>query len=297
MSRSISLLSSVFCFLFLFSIVLAVDYPNCIKYVTDTANVIEPEWKEKINALAGEIEKNTTNEIAVVTVKNLEGLSVEEYGNKLFQQCGIGKKEKNNGILILTAMDDRKWRIEVGYGLEGTINDARAGEIGRTYITEYFKQEKYGEGLYLTVEALNKYFKGEQTETFSNILENPWWWGIGSGIIMFVFVAIWIALSGIDNLYEISSESSSSYDDWAYPRKCPYCGYIIISIREIRDKKVCPKCGKPLPRKKRTDEHHHRDFIFIPIGYGDSDSGGSSGGGGGGFGGGSSGGGGASGGW
>jgi uncharacterized protein len=211
MLKSTLLCSAIF-FVFFFSLVSAVNYPTCVKYVTDEAGVITPEWKDKINNLANLIEQNTTNEVAVVTVKSLEGLTVEEYAVELFEQCGIGKESKDNGILILTAIEDRKWKIEVGYGLEGTINDARAGDIGRTYITAYFKQEKYGEGLYLAVDALNKYFEGDVTQTTDQTQEQiPDVWIIVIIVIAVVGVIFFVAL--ISGSGDGGGSSSSDADD------------------------------------------------------------------------------------
>lgn len=326
MSKSTLLISSLaVCFVFYFSLASAintvkldgVNFPTCVKYVTDTAGVITPEYADKINTLAKQIDDRTTDEIAVVTVKSLEGLTVEDYGYQLFQKCRIGKKGANNGVLILTGMDDRKWRIEVGYGLEPIINDAKAGDIGRAYITEYFKQQRYGEGLYLAVSAIGGLLDPNMTNTEIPATATPTIdmstisimavMGIAIFVIMIVIGIFGSPLSSEES-YAGSSEPSQDYDyeQWAYPRKCPYCGYAIawIELKRQLDKHTavkCPKCGKEIPRKKRTKKHSHDDFIFVPIGGYNSGGGGYGGGGGssggGGFGGGSSGGGGASGGW
>ena len=117
-------------------------------YVSDYAEIFSPQEKQEIESLIIRIEKNTTAEIAVVTVKSLEGMSEDQYAVELFEKWGIGKKDKDNGLLILVAPTERRYRIEVGYGLEGTITDLRSGIIGRTYFVENFKQEKYGNGTY-----------------------------------------------------------------------------------------------------------------------------------------------------
>lgn len=135
----------------------AVEYPHIEKYVNDYANIIDPEYKDKIQQLAESIDKNTTVEIAVVTIESLEGESPENYANTLFRQAGIGKKDKNNGLLILVAKNDRKYRFEVGYGLEGTITDSYKVPIGTKIIEPNFKQGQYGKGIYesmLVIEGL-----------------------------------------------------------------------------------------------------------------------------------------------
>lgn len=94
-----------------------------------------------------EVERKTTAEIAVVTVKNLDGGDINDYATRLFEHWGIGKKGKDNGALLIAAIEDRKVRIEVGYGLEGAIPDARAGRILDESVIPYFKNGQYGIGL------------------------------------------------------------------------------------------------------------------------------------------------------
>lgn len=135
----------------------AVDYPQLTEHITDNANIIDDNYKQKIIELAESIEKNTTVEIAVLTIESLEGDTPENYAINTFRKSGVGKKDKNNGLLILVAKNDRKYRFEVGYGLEGTIPDAMKVPIGDKIITPNFKNGDYGKGIYesmLAVEAL-----------------------------------------------------------------------------------------------------------------------------------------------
>ncbi|HDJ37965.1 MAG TPA: TPM domain-containing protein, partial [Methanosarcinales archaeon] len=101
--------------------VAAVDYPHLTGYVTDDANMLDPAYETKITEIAKTIERETTVEIAVVTVESLEGEPKEMYAVKLFEEAGIGKKDKDNGLLILVAKQEQEYRFEVGYGLEGVI--------------------------------------------------------------------------------------------------------------------------------------------------------------------------------
>jgi uncharacterized protein len=95
-----------------------------------------------------ELESKTSAELAVITVGNMSGASVEEFAEELFQRFGIGKKGKDNGLLILFSLGDRKVRIEVGYGLEGVINDAKAGRFLDMYAVPRFKRGEYAKGIY-----------------------------------------------------------------------------------------------------------------------------------------------------
>src|ERR1700730_6294474 len=104
-------------------------------YVTDLAGVIAPDTRAWLEPLCREVEEKTGAQIAVVTVHSLEGESVENYAVALYKQLGVGSKSDNRGVLLLGAPGDHKYRIEVGYGLEPVINDARAGDAGRAMVS------------------------------------------------------------------------------------------------------------------------------------------------------------------
>src|SRR3982074_488562 len=103
-------------------------------YVTDLAGVIAPETKTRLEALCREVDEKTGTQMAVVTVHSLEGESVENFAVDLYKQLGVGSKGDNRGVLLLVAPAEHKYRIEVGYGLEPVINDARAGDSGRAMV-------------------------------------------------------------------------------------------------------------------------------------------------------------------
>ena len=85
-------------------------------YVQDYAGVLSPQTRQALNAIGQDLDNKTTAQVAVVTVKTLDGQPIDEYGLTLLRQWGLGNKEKNNGALILVAVDDRQSRIEVGTG-------------------------------------------------------------------------------------------------------------------------------------------------------------------------------------
>jgi uncharacterized protein len=124
-------------------------FPKPAGYVNDFANILDPEWERRIDSLISDLESKTTAEISVVTVENLSPYStVEEYAEALFSEWKIGKAKKDNGVLILVSMKERKIRVETGYGIEPIIPDGVAGDIIRNEIAPNFKSGKYGEGLY-----------------------------------------------------------------------------------------------------------------------------------------------------
>jgi len=100
-------------------------------FVNDYANVLSASEERQLVSMISEVRQKTGAEIAVVTIQSLEGNEIDDFSNRLFEKWGIGQKGKDNGLLFLAAMKDRKMRIEVGYGLEGAIPDAQAGRIRR----------------------------------------------------------------------------------------------------------------------------------------------------------------------
>jgi uncharacterized protein len=110
-------------------------------YVTDLANVINPAARQKIEMLGTELQQKTGAQIAVVTVNSLEGQAREDYAADLYKHLGVGAKKDSRGVLILIAPKDRQYKIEVGYGLEPVINDARAGDVGRDMVPDLRKSD------------------------------------------------------------------------------------------------------------------------------------------------------------
>ncbi len=139
---------SIFSFVHVLTGAADIEFPKPLGYVSDYAQIISPAQNSRLTSLIEELERKTSVEIAVVTISTLEGIPIEEYAVKLFEQWGIGKKGKDNGVLILVAMKERKVRIEVGYGLEGTITDGMAGRIIREKTVPSFKKGDYGAGLF-----------------------------------------------------------------------------------------------------------------------------------------------------
>lgn len=122
-------------------------------YVTDTAGAMG-EWAAKTEALCREIERRTTAEVAVLTVRSTGLLPAQQYAQEVFDRWKIGKKGKDNGVLIVVAVDDRKMWIATGYGVEGVLPDGKVGEIRDRVMLPAFRQKQFGEGIYLGVAAV-----------------------------------------------------------------------------------------------------------------------------------------------
>ncbi len=135
-------------------------------YVSDLAGVISPDARTRLEALCTELEQKTGAQMAIVTVQSLEGESVENYAVDLFKQLGVGSKKENRGVLLLVAPNERKYRIEVGYGLEPVINDARAGDAGRAMVP-YLRQRDYGKAAEIAAWQLAKYIADDAGVTLS----------------------------------------------------------------------------------------------------------------------------------
>ncbi|MFH1753230.1 MAG: TPM domain-containing protein [Candidatus Omnitrophota bacterium] len=121
--------------------------PGYSGYVNDFAGIISADNRAAITALAGEVEQKTSAQMAIVTVPTVRPYSIEDYAVRLFEKWGIGQRGKDNGILLLIAVNDRKMRIESGYGLEGAIPDALAKIIITEYITPSFKAGDFNSGI------------------------------------------------------------------------------------------------------------------------------------------------------
>lgn len=125
----------------------AVVSPTRDFYVNDYANLLSEETKQYIINVNAELQSKTGAQIVVVTIPSLEGQSLEEYANELFRKFGIGDKKKNNGLLLLLALKERQFRVEVGNGLEGILPDGKTGRIQNEYIIPYLKENNWNEGI------------------------------------------------------------------------------------------------------------------------------------------------------
>ena len=125
----------------------AIVQPTNNFYINDYANILSSEIEEYILKKSVQLDDSDGTQIVVVTVPNLEGMSLEDYATKLFRNFGIGDKEKNNGLLLLLALEERQFRVEVGYGLEGILPDGKTGRFQDEYIIPYLKDNKWDEGI------------------------------------------------------------------------------------------------------------------------------------------------------
>ncbi len=121
-------------------------------WVNDFAGVLKPEEISKLDSIIQSLEKETTAEIAVVTVKTTQPLDPKSYVVALMEKWKVGKKDKDNGLIVLVSVDDRRVEVETGYGLEGTLPDSVVLRIIDNDLIPQFKQSKYGDGIIAAVQ-------------------------------------------------------------------------------------------------------------------------------------------------
>ena len=137
-------------------------------YVNDYAEIFSATNKMMLESCLQEVQVKTTAEIAVVTLRSLDGGELNDFAARLFEKWGIGKKGKDNGVLLIAAIDDRKVRVEVGYGLEGLIPDAKAGRLLDESVIPWFKTGDYAGGLAHGAWALAQWIAQDVGVTLTN---------------------------------------------------------------------------------------------------------------------------------
>ena len=144
------------CLVPLFSTLAEGPVPKPQGLVNDFAQVIDPEHREKMAAVAGELLQKTGIPVVVVTMPDIGGADYNEYANRIYNAWGVGKKGEDKGVLIFLTVKERKMRIETGYGVEGILPDGLVGEIRDRYMVPYLKEDKFGEGLYAGALAVSR---------------------------------------------------------------------------------------------------------------------------------------------
>lgn len=179
-------------FLFVSLNAFAKDVPSRAKPVTDTAGVLSRQVVEGLGQALHNVKKQTGNEISVLIVKSLDDESISSYSLKVADKWKLGSKEKDNGVLFLVAIDNRKMRIEVGQGLEGDLPDVVAGRIIRS-VRPYFKKGDYKSGIIYGVSQIVQKTGGKLTGAPRSNRQRR---SSGSGSIITIIIFIIFALLG-----------------------------------------------------------------------------------------------------
>lgn len=195
-------------------------------WVTDTSGTLNPQIVALLNERAAKFERESGGEIAIVVIRSLDGLTIESASEKLFQMWGIGKKNRDNGLLFLWSTGDRRVRVEVGYGLEGALPDGKVGAILDQYVIPHFKAEQFDQGVVDGVDALITVARNEplalaspSTESYDDRSGGWPLWLQGLGAVPF----------GLFGLY--------GFRKWRrlHPRRCPQCHARMSRLDEVQD--------------------------------------------------------------
>lgn len=169
-------------------------------FVADFAGVLDTKEKSTLETKLTQFEKDSSNEIAVVFINSLDGDTIENFAVKLFEDWGIGKEDKDNGVLFLAAIDDRQVRIEVGYGLEGALTDIQSKKILNEIVAPNFKNGDYYAGANLAVDRVMAITKGEYMPSTSNSVKphmtsDAYFWLVIFGFYLLVALKRFLAKS------------------------------------------------------------------------------------------------------
>jgi uncharacterized protein len=147
--------------------------PKPNDYVNDYAHVLSPEAVAKLDRICAELDHSQADaQVTVVTVRNLDGEDAADWANQLEDKWKMGKKGSDRGVLVLLAVDDRKYRIDVGYGLEGILNDAKIGDIGRAMVPD-LRAKDYDSAILGVVGRVAQVIATDAHVTLSDELPNP----------------------------------------------------------------------------------------------------------------------------
>lgn len=176
-------------------------------YIYDQGDFLNDDDEKTINELLIKLEKASTIEFAVITIPSLNDLTIEEYANKMANELGIGKKEKDNGVLLLISKTDNKVRLEIGNGLQGILTDSISGRILDNYFVPYRENNEYEKAVSQTVQAVINRIASSEEYDFSiegideSLVVDDDISGTTVFIIILVIFLIAVALEGVTGYY------------------------------------------------------------------------------------------------
>src|SRR5437764_2219057 len=168
----------------------ALTFPQLTGRVVDDAGILDAANRANLDSKLASFESKTTAQLVVVTLKSLQGTSIEDYGYQLGRRWGIGQKEKNSGALLIVAPNERKVRIEVGYGLEGDLTDAVSRLIIENSILPRFKTGDFAGGISRGVDDIIQVLSGDAKEWQQRASKRPDSQGGGMDILLLVLIVV-----------------------------------------------------------------------------------------------------------
>jgi uncharacterized protein len=139
----------------------ALKVPALKGRINDYAGILDQREERQLENYLAQFENASSIQIAILTIKSLEGEDLEDYSIRVADAWKLGQKSDDNGVLLLIALQEKKLRIEVGYGLEGSLTDAKSGYIIRNYITPYFKKGDFYSGIAAGIQAITGVLSNE----------------------------------------------------------------------------------------------------------------------------------------
>jgi uncharacterized protein len=239
--------------------------------VSDFARVLDPTTIVQLNALAAEVERRTTAEIAVVVVPTTAPMTPKEYATALFNRWGVGKRGADNGVMVLLAIHERRVEIETGYAVEGILPDGQAGEIIRTAMQPAFTHDRWREGLVAGTQRIAQMLL-EQAHTLHPPAESRhptlaardvvYWIGWGYFVGWFGFLLIHRVRRRTlpSRVLVLITVPGVGFLMWAViPFIVPWLIGLWLVAANVRAR--CPTCGRWLSRRKRTMHTPTRDKL------------------------------------
>ena len=172
------------------------EIPPLTDRIVDRAQVLSSSDRARLISLLAAHESKTINQVAVLTLPSLAGEPLEEFSHRVASAWGLGQKGTDNGVLLLVAIQERKIRIEVGYGLEGTLTDAKSSQIIRHEIVPRFRQGDYSEGIVAGTQAILKTIEGTYTAPEPTAIQGPekfgLWQTFGLAVILGTLVGLFL---------------------------------------------------------------------------------------------------------
>ena len=280
----------IFCFITLSALALTavpvdkvenVHAGNRNRYVTDGVGVFSPEGLAKADAMLGSMWSETSAEPIVVIVDNLDGQDVNDYATALFDRWGIGKKDKDNGLLVLISVGDRRGAIRTGYGVEGVLPDAIAAGIIRNDMAPHFREGDYEGGVLAALGTINTVLTdpaareelmsrygnnaGARGNGDSNFFATYLMLCIAAGVVMFVVVVmVWLSsrkLTTAQAYAKLQAIKLPCLVATVAALGVPVLAYLLLVVlmRNVRlHKRLCPHCHT---RMGRVDEDNDNNYL------------------------------------
>jgi uncharacterized protein len=159
-------------FIFVCGAALAYDFPALTGRVVDDAHILSSGTVQQLDASLAAFENQSGDQVVVATIPSLQGGSIEDYGYQLGRQWGIGQKDKNNGAILIVVPNEHKVRIEVGYGLEGTLTDALSSVIIQSVILPQFRKGDMEQGVLAGTDAIISVLGGHADQAMAQAGHN-----------------------------------------------------------------------------------------------------------------------------